>query len=182
MIKRSFLPPVQPSADGVKAPAPRGRHAEPSILLSPAAVSRWRPCVTRARQCMPLAWSANILEILAKRYSHPPERKSGTVPHQLKMTNSPPTCKIAIFRRRSAAAETKDTQSDPFRERRVTSIDGVNLTLPSLTRPDQLVEPISFAHRRAARAEIGVDHVNSSLLRPSSRARRRTTYRDHRFC
>src|ERR1700691_1252252 len=118
MIKRSVLPPVKPFADGVKAPAPRGR-AEPSILLSPAAVSRRRPCVTRARQCMPVAWGANFLEILAERYSHPPERKSGTVPHQLKMTNSPPTCKIAIFRGRSAAPETKDTQSEPFRDRRV---------------------------------------------------------------
>jgi hypothetical protein len=90
---------------------------------------------------MPLAWGANFLEILAERYSHPPERKFGTVPHQLKMTNSPPTCKIAIFRRRSAAAETKDTQSEPFRERRVTSIDGVSLTSRSPTRPTSSLNP-----------------------------------------
>ena len=98
-------------------PSPDGDHALPG------------------RHCMPLARGANFSEILLERYNHPPSRRSRIIPDQLKMTNSPPTCKIAIFRRPSAAAETADTQSEQFRARRVTSIDGISPTSPC--RPDR---------------------------------------------
>jgi hypothetical protein len=128
---RANLGSGQPSLD---------KSANDQAILPPSGstVRRWREGASAARSCRALypvvacgrqptatirdpckamhavGVGANSLEILAERYSHPPERKSGTVPHQLKMTNSPPTCKIAIFRRRSAAAETKDTQSERF--------------------------------------------------------------------
>ena len=144
MIKRSFLPPVQPFADGVKVPAPRGRPmvsvglSETSIpicrALYPVVACGRQPTAAMRDPCKAMhavGVGREFFRDLAERYSHPPERKSGTVPHQLKMTNSPPTCKIAIFRRRSAAAETKDTQSEPWSHRSTGSAS------PRGVRPDR---------------------------------------------
>jgi hypothetical protein len=109
---QAILPPSGSTVRRRRESAARSCQA-----LYPVVACGRQPTATMRDPCKAMhavGVGANSLEILAERYSHPPERKSGTGPHQLKMTNSPPTCKIAIFRRRSAAAETKDTQSEPF--------------------------------------------------------------------
>jgi len=47
---------------------------------------------------------------------------------------------------------------------------------------DKLLEPISLRGRRAAQAEIGVDHINPCLMHPSSQARRRSKHRGRAPC
>ena len=95
--------------------------------------------------------------------------RSGMVPDQLKMTNSPSTCKIAIFRRRSAVGETADTQSERFLAGLVTTIGGIGPTSPSPTRPTSFSTPATAS----TKATPQYDRIASPVIASGAKQSRR---------
>src|SRR3954447_16324021 len=67
------------------------------------------------------------------------------------------------------ATSSNGYQSEQLRAKRVTSIERMRPTSPRVTRGHKLLETAAVVARRAACAEIAVDHLNVSLM-PAERA------------
>jgi hypothetical protein len=81
----------RPGPSSADAPTPPRTLQETTSNLS----HQTTRCLLQGN-CILLTQAAKFSEILLERYSHPPREGTGIAPDQLKMTNSPPICKIAI--------------------------------------------------------------------------------------